>query len=93
MSDTEFTEQQVRDMEVALYQARIVNEIPNREAALNALRKGAVPPVDGQQPEICGDVLYPGVTCQSPAWRCAFEDHGWSNGKRRLTWSNHGGEA
>ena len=86
MSD--FTEQQIRDMEVALYKAFLVKSIPNRKAAIAALKKGAVPPRFGEEPEICGDELMPGVACQSPKWRCALEDHGWSNGKRTMTWSN-----
>jgi len=38
--------------------------------------------------EICGDELVPGITCQSPRWRCLAQDHGWSDGKRQLTWKN-----
>lgn len=38
--------------------------------------------------EICCDELMPGVVCQSPKWRCLVQDHGWSDGKRTITWKS-----
>jgi hypothetical protein len=45
-------------------------------------------PSRNEAAEICGDELTPAIRCQSPKWRCLVQDHGWSDGRRTITWKS-----